>query len=747
MLDPKSIITGQRRYSFLMDDSCFILMQRCYADLGRHDFITDSKMGGPLVFVDGLAERTLNDIGPHHRYAEGILFDNIKGDEIHVQNRTDSGTGHGWAGTQTVFWNCEADSFICDAPKGAMNFAIGCVGSPEQGSFAPAEPFGFWESQNVPVNPRCLYYKQLEDRLGTQAMMTVTTPGQLQGTVWNALSNWAGDSEAPGLPSFAPLQVEVSAEAVAERNIAHQLSAVVRYPLPSNFPASASWTVISGPRGVVFDDATSPSGSVTFSQSGSYVLQYGISQNDDRDPGNVITYNGSDTVAIVVSGGASSSEFNPVDFTLIGSVDSSTAALTFDTDSLQLSGGLTGLGELVANDDGSLVAVFAFQDVDLTTAPTIVGSRPLVIASQGDLRIATDLIVSGSNGAHTAQGSGVAGGGDGGDANRSETSGHSFDGQGPGRSLGNTTGNEDSASGGGGFGGLGGDATTPGGGSYGDLFLNSLSGGSGAGGTRNKGGGAGGGGIGLVCSGNLEIASGALVEALGGRGSSSSSQFTSGGGSGGGILLDGKEVVIHGALNADGGDGGTGIGGQLNGGGGGGGRIAVYYQSSHDLTGSTVSANGGVANGSNTTGQDGGNGTIFYGLNNAGLADQWLTAETGISNPSPSDWLVDYDNDGVSAQLEYAFGGLASTFDRSLLPQMRPDGAGGFEFVFNRRVSGISSSNYIIETSSTLQLADWVELSYDASNAAAHSTLSGFDEVLVPLSAADTQRYFRMKIR
>ncbi|MGC6427351.1 MAG: hypothetical protein ACON5H_10205 [Akkermansiaceae bacterium] len=146
-------------------------------------------------------------------------------------------------------------------------------------------------------------------------------------------------------------------------------------------------------------------------------------------------------------------------------------------------------------------------------------------------------------------------------------------------------------------------------------------------------------------------------------------------------------------------------------------------------------------------GEEGDDRTIFYGLNNAGLADQWLTAETGISNPSPSDWLVDYDHDGVSAHLEYAFGGSNSTSDRALLPQMRPDGAGGFELIFNRRQSGISLSDYIIETSSTLQPTDWKEFSGGGINATAHPDLSGFDQVLVPLSDIDSLRFFRMKIR
>ena len=745
-LDPKSIITGSRRYSFLLDDSCYALVQRCYTDKGRHDFITDSKMGGPSVFVDSLAENTFNDIGPHHRYAEGILFDNIKGDEIHVQNRTDSGTGHGWAGTQVVFWNCEAGNFICDAPKAAMNFAIGCVGTQSQGSFAPGEPFGFWESQNVPVTPRSLYYKQLEDRLGTHAVMTVTTPGQLQGTIWNTLSGWGGEGEAPGLPAFSPLQVDVTAGSLAEQGIPHPLSAVIRYPLPSNFPTTANWTVVSGPGSVVFGDATSPSTTASFSQPGNYELQFVISQDDDRDPGNIVTYEGSDTVIIDVSA-TNPSGFNPADSTPIGSITNATTTLSFDTDTLQVSGGLTGTGQLSQNPDGSFVAVFAFLDIDLTTEPSISGSRPFVLVSQDDLRIATDLEIRGRNGTHTNHGEGRVGGGNGGDAHRAETPGHPFDGQGQGGSPGNTTGNEDSTSGGGGFGGTGGNGTSACGPIYGDHFLSSLTGGSGAGGTRNKGGGAGGGALGLIATNLLEITNDASIDARGGTGNSSDAQFTSGGGSGGAILLNGKNVLISGELNADGGDAGDGRGGQLNGGGGGGGRIAVFYQSTLDTAGSSVTVDGGEARGSNPTGQDGGNGTIYYGLNNAGLADQWLTAETGITNPSPADWLVDYDNDGLIARLEYAFGGSTTTQDSSKLPRVFPDGSGGYQVLFNRRQTGLARSDYLVETSITMEQNDWSPLGISGATTAPHPTLGGFDQVTIPLPADTARRFVRLKIR
>ncbi len=187
MLDPKSITTGSRKYSFNIDKGSFNLFQRCYTRGGRHDFVTGSRVAGPNVFVDGFSTQTYADIGPHHRYATGLLFDNIRGGETRVQNRKAMGTGHGWAGAQTMFWNCQSDvsEFKVESPLGAMNWGIGCSGLVQNGA-------GFWESWGVRVFPRSLYYQQLQDRLGASAVEKVTLPEQRTGSIWPFLMTWAG---------------------------------------------------------------------------------------------------------------------------------------------------------------------------------------------------------------------------------------------------------------------------------------------------------------------------------------------------------------------------------------------------------------------------------------------------------------------------------------------------------------------------------------------------------------------------
>ncbi len=188
MLDPVSLTDGGRKYSFYIDKGSFNLFQRCYTRGGRHDYITGSRVAGPNVFVDCAATRPLNDIGPHHRYATGILFDNIYGDEMRVWNRGSYGSGHGWAGAQTMFWNCQsnAENIRIDSPHGGMNWGIGCKGTLQLGE-------GYWESWGEHIMPRSLYYQQLADRLGASAVTAVTIPEQSEAEgISDLLLNWAG---------------------------------------------------------------------------------------------------------------------------------------------------------------------------------------------------------------------------------------------------------------------------------------------------------------------------------------------------------------------------------------------------------------------------------------------------------------------------------------------------------------------------------------------------------------------------
>lgn len=186
-INPISQVSGGRRYSFVVNDGLGNLFQRNYSRSGRHDFVTGSRVTGPNAFIDGLAEDGNADIGPHHRWATGTLFENILASQIRVRNRGSSGTGHGWAGAQTMFWNVETydEDIMVESPLGAINWGIGNKGPEQNGA-------GFWESWGQEVLPRSLYLQQLQDRLGVDALDNIASSTQKAGSILEQLTTWRG---------------------------------------------------------------------------------------------------------------------------------------------------------------------------------------------------------------------------------------------------------------------------------------------------------------------------------------------------------------------------------------------------------------------------------------------------------------------------------------------------------------------------------------------------------------------------
>lgn len=175
-LDPVSIITGGRRYAFVMDDCELCLVRNCYTRKDRHQFVTQSLTTGPNVFVDGLSDTAYSDAGPHHRWGTGALWDNVvvNGHSLNVQNRGNLGSGHGWAGANEVVWNCDADGgFVVQNPPTARNWLIGSLGPIKNGTVyvGPHDP-GTYDSHGSNVFPQSLYHAQLQDRLAAPGLQT-----------------------------------------------------------------------------------------------------------------------------------------------------------------------------------------------------------------------------------------------------------------------------------------------------------------------------------------------------------------------------------------------------------------------------------------------------------------------------------------------------------------------------------------------------------------------------------------------
>jgi hypothetical protein len=171
-LEPVSIITGGRRYSFDIVGQ-LALVQRCFADKGRHSFVVNgTHLAGPSVFLNCTAEHQFADSGPHQRWSTGTLWDSVKS-TLHTQDREDMGSGHGWSGANDLYWNCSGE-IVIQQPPTAENFAIGFVGEKGKPAFAKLDhPEGYFASFGKHVGPASLYLSQLKERLGAKAVEAI----------------------------------------------------------------------------------------------------------------------------------------------------------------------------------------------------------------------------------------------------------------------------------------------------------------------------------------------------------------------------------------------------------------------------------------------------------------------------------------------------------------------------------------------------------------------------------------------
>lgn len=163
--EPKSPITGGMRYSFNNNGQQNLFIN-CQSTEGRHDYVTGARVCGPNVFYNCIASKTYSDIGPHHRWAVGTLYDNVITDgDINVQDRGNMGSGHGWAGVTQVLWNCRVKRASVQKPwVSGNNYNFGMKGEQYSGHFKDRDD-GVWEGLNKEeITPRSLYIAQLTAR-------------------------------------------------------------------------------------------------------------------------------------------------------------------------------------------------------------------------------------------------------------------------------------------------------------------------------------------------------------------------------------------------------------------------------------------------------------------------------------------------------------------------------------------------------------------------------------------------------
>jgi hypothetical protein len=195
-LEPVAPVLGGRRYPFSFNGGSLSLFYKCYTEDARHAFAAGSRVKGPNAFVQCTALRSTTISEPHHRWCTGLLYDNVtlkEGGSFGALNRGYSGSGHGWAGANIVFWNCNGDEIVVfGPPTPEQNFAIGYTGeirdeypterleyANDRSGYAGTSKAGVYkgfalmgtghiENPEGPVAPISLFMQQLIDRIGSE---------------------------------------------------------------------------------------------------------------------------------------------------------------------------------------------------------------------------------------------------------------------------------------------------------------------------------------------------------------------------------------------------------------------------------------------------------------------------------------------------------------------------------------------------------------------------------------------------
>jgi len=189
-IDPSGLCTGGTYYNFEnYHRSQLILLKNCYARNGRHHYISNGcATTSGIVVLNFHSESSLAQAEGHRLWSQGILFDNWKEQgtvksnvgKIGMYLRDNMGSGHGWGGTNSVFWNCNVQQgaiYLDKVPTG-QNYAIGCTAKTIRRYRNNISEYtdGYIEGQNQDgLQPASLYEAQREAREISTGIVSETT--------------------------------------------------------------------------------------------------------------------------------------------------------------------------------------------------------------------------------------------------------------------------------------------------------------------------------------------------------------------------------------------------------------------------------------------------------------------------------------------------------------------------------------------------------------------------------------------
>jgi hypothetical protein len=156
-------------------DGTQILLDRCrVTGEGTWPVATHSEATGPLVVLNFAADH--GGIAPQQGWTTGVLVDGGKfpgGSEhrpgVAFPNPATVGSGHGGIGW-AVAWNVSSPFLLVQQPPAALNWCIGCGGTPVTMHHIPN---GIFDSPGKTVEPASLYLQQLHDRIGPDAVHSI----------------------------------------------------------------------------------------------------------------------------------------------------------------------------------------------------------------------------------------------------------------------------------------------------------------------------------------------------------------------------------------------------------------------------------------------------------------------------------------------------------------------------------------------------------------------------------------------